>query len=113
MAAVAQTADVRTELKHDDMRRVANVESGFHQFEADPDTRRVVPKCYLAVAAVRGSLVHIDVPRIAGIRGRTHRRQRPVGLPLQGRCDPEAGGPVEAAGNETSAVAAEFQRGDP
>lgn len=37
-------ADVRTELGEETLRRVANVESGFHQFERDPGTGRIVPK---------------------------------------------------------------------
>lgn len=36
--------DVRTELGDDTMRRIANVESGFHQFETDPQTGKTVPK---------------------------------------------------------------------
>ena len=36
--------DVRAALGDDTMRRIANVESGFHQFETDPGTGRIVPK---------------------------------------------------------------------
>jgi hypothetical protein len=36
--------DVRAALGDDTLRRIANVESGFHQFETDPNSGRVVPK---------------------------------------------------------------------
>ena len=36
--------DIRAELGDDTMRRIANVESGFHQFERDSGTGRIVPK---------------------------------------------------------------------
>jgi hypothetical protein len=36
--------DVRAELGEDTLRRIANVESGFHQFESDPGSGRIVPK---------------------------------------------------------------------
>jgi hypothetical protein len=37
-------ADTRAELGDDTMRRIANVETGFHQFETDPVTHKIVPK---------------------------------------------------------------------
>jgi hypothetical protein len=37
-------ASVRAELGDDTMRRIANVESGFHQFEPDVTTGKIVPK---------------------------------------------------------------------
>lgn len=37
-------SDIRKQLGDDTMRRIANVESGFHQFEADPGTGKIVPK---------------------------------------------------------------------
>ena len=37
-------SDIRKQLGDDTMRRIANVESGFHQFEADPGTGKILPK---------------------------------------------------------------------
>jgi hypothetical protein len=47
------TNDIRTELGDITMRRIANVESGFHQFEADPGTGRIVPKFNFKLDAQR------------------------------------------------------------